>query len=89
MICNMPPTYVKCSERYVLLIAAQLFGLLDGDLNLPNVHWNYFNASSSNYNIPSSLCNIFIDFILEFGFAQIIVDFLTNLRCILYKSPFI
>ena len=51
-----------------------------GDLNLSNVDWKYCNISSSN--LPSSLCNIFIDFIVEFGFVQI-VNFPTTERNIL------
>ena len=48
---------------------------LAGDLNLPNVDWKYCSISSNN--VPSSLCNIFIDFVLEFGFTQL-VDFPTR-----------
>ena len=48
---------------------------LAGDLNLPNVDWKYCHPSSST--LPSSLCNIFIDFVLEHGFTQI-VDFPTR-----------
>ena len=48
---------------------------LAGDLNLPNVDWKYCHPSSST--LPSSLCNIFMDFVLEHGFTQI-VDFPTR-----------
>ena len=41
-----------------------------GDLNLPCIDWN-FNTNGS------SLSNIFLDFILEFGFTQL-VDFPTR-----------
>ena len=48
---------------------------LAGDLNLPGVDWKYCNLLPCN--LHSSLCNIFIDFILEYGFTQI-VDFPTR-----------
>ena len=48
---------------------------LVGDLNLSDVDWKYCNSSPCN--LLSSLCNIFIDFILEYGFTQI-VDFPTR-----------
>ena len=51
-----------------------------GDLNLPNIDWKHHNLLSSSH--PSSLCNIFIDFILEFGFVQL-VDFPTREQSIL------
>ena len=41
-----------------------------GDLNLPCIDWNFYTSGSS-------LSNIFLDFILEFGFTQL-VDFPTR-----------
>ena len=46
-----------------------------GNLNLPNIDWKFCNLLSNS--LPLSLCNIFIDFVLEFGFVQI-VDFPTR-----------
>ena len=43
---------------------------ITGDLNLPNIDWKHHNLLSNSH--LSLLCNIFIDFILEFGFAQLV-----------------
>ena len=45
------------------------------DLNLPGIDWKYCNLLPCN--LPSSICNIFIDFMLEYGFTQL-VDFPTR-----------
>jgi len=39
-----------------------------GDLNLPNIDWETNHVNGSNY--PNSLCELIIDFILEYGFTQ-------------------
>ena len=43
---------------------------ITGDLNLPNIDSNLYNLLPSSQ--PLSISNIFIDFILEFGFVQLV-----------------
>ena len=71
-LCNLFRTITFIYKNSLVWIA--------GDLNLPNIDWKHYNSLSSSY--PLSLCNIFIDFILEFGFVQL-VDFPTREQSIL------
>ena len=71
-LCNLFRTISLTYKNSVIWIA--------GDLNLPNIDWIHYNLLSNSY--PSSLCNLFLDFILEFGFVQL-VDFPTREQSIL------
>ena len=71
-LCNLFRTISLTYKNSLIWIA--------GDLNLPNIDWKHYNLQSSSP--PSSLCNIFIDFIIEFGFVQL-VNFPTREQSIL------
>ena len=51
-----------------------------GDLNLPNIDWENHAVKSNSYHI--SLCNIFLEFINNYGFTQV-VNFSTRVNNIL------
>ena len=61
-LCNILQDICNAYKNSLIWIA--------GDLNLPCIDWNFYTSGSS-------LSNIFLDFILEFGFAQL-VDFPTR-----------
>ena len=50
------------------------------DLNLPNIDWENHAVKSNSY--PISLCNIFLEFINNYGFTQV-VNFSTRVNNIL------
>ena len=41
-----------------------------GDLNLPDVDWSDWSILSSNYSL--SLCNLFNDLFISYGFIQLV-----------------
>ena len=41
-----------------------------GDINLPNIDWRTSCVSNSTY--PICLCNLFLNFLQEYGFTQIV-----------------
>ena len=41
-----------------------------GDLNLPNVDWSDWSILSNNYSL--SLCNLFTDLLISYGFIQLV-----------------
>ena len=71
-LCNLFRTISLTYKNSLIWIA--------GNLNLPNIDWKHYNLQSSSQ--PLSLYNIFIDFILEFGFVQL-VNFPTREQSIL------
>lgn len=63
-LCNFLKTIIDNYPHLPIWIA--------GDLNLPNIDWEINHINGSAY--PSTLCELFLDFILEYGFIQSIKD---------------